>query len=111
MSEMFTSDPDQSRWSKGIAAAWEGSTPEAVQTYLDATYWKACSKDIKRKYTFLKHYKIKVILETMELAHKLDNEVVKKVQKEKTFVESITFPNQGRTDQFIDTLRFTFVDV
>jgi hypothetical protein len=71
-SEMFASDPDQSRWSKGVAAAWEGSTPEAVQVYLKLTYSNVYSK-------FHAFLPMEGVLETMELAHKLDNEVVKKV--------------------------------
>ena len=90
MADMFTADPDQSRWSKGIAAAWEGSTPETVELYLKATYWKVGSKD--QEGPLPKMCTVSKILKTLEMAHKLDNEVVKKVR----CFESLFFSNEGR---------------
>jgi hypothetical protein len=83
---MFYCDPNPQNWKRGVQAAFEGSSLEAVQMYLRETYSQslhpeAIGKTILHEGNTSKCSLHDIILESLKLAHKLDNAHLQAVRR------------------------------
>jgi hypothetical protein len=77
---MFSVDPNPDSRSKGMAEAFKGCGSFGVQLYLEAVYMKNWSPDTQKYIEELEFDGFYGIKDTIKLAHKLNNEEVKKVR-------------------------------